>query len=125
MLLLVEEFHELGDAEGVDAHLHLLRLGFEGLVERLGHPYGDDPLALPLRRPVVLPGAEAVEHLTDAGVLRRAFEPRQGLGVREGSADDPFHAQHLPEEHHPLRIHGIESLRDLQDRRCRVVVSLG
>ncbi|MGI9178845.1 MAG: hypothetical protein ACR2IT_13435 [Pirellulales bacterium] len=123
--LFVEQLHQLRDAQRVDADSHVIRLALERFVERPGHPHGDDPLSLSHRRLVALPGSEPVEHFTDPGILRRALEPHQAVGIGERAANNALDSQHLPKKDDPLRVHGMKPLGDLQHRRGRMVFSLG
>lgn len=123
--LFVEQFHQLRDAQRVDADPHLIRLAFQRLVERPWHPHGDDPLGFSRRGLVALPGSEPIEHFADPGILRRALKPHQGFGIGERAANDALDSQHLPKKDDPLRVHRMKPLGDLQHRGGRMVVTLG
>ncbi|MFM8414230.1 MAG: hypothetical protein ACKOCX_05850 [Planctomycetota bacterium] len=114
LVLLVEELHQLRDAERIDAHPQQAGLVLEGLVQGAGHPDGHHPLGLALARAILLAAAQGVEHLPNPGVLGGALEPDQRLGIAERPPHDPVDPEHLPEKDHPLGIHGVEPLRDLE-----------
>ncbi|MEX0689297.1 MAG: hypothetical protein WD072_11605 [Pirellulales bacterium] len=63
----------------------------------------------------MLAGSQGVEHLPDPGVLRRALKPGQAFGIAKREPHDAVHAEHLPEEDHPLGIHAVEPFGNLKN----------